>query len=31
VHIQPQGGKYQVKVAVQTKREVAAENLLPRN
>ena len=31
IHIQPQGGKYQVKVPVQTKHGLAAENLPPQN
>jgi len=31
VRIQPQGGEYQVKVAAQSKHDVAAENLQPRN
>ncbi|MFZ3342397.1 MAG: carboxypeptidase-like regulatory domain-containing protein [Terriglobales bacterium] len=31
VHIQTQGGKYQVKIAVQTKHGAPAENLSPRN
>ncbi|MGA9471170.1 MAG: carboxypeptidase-like regulatory domain-containing protein [Terriglobales bacterium] len=31
IHIQPQGGQYQVKVPVQTKHGLSAENLPPQN